>query len=153
MELLNYNTFSTTWLLLNYTIENFNQIYKKNQLSIEFDITIEEYFKILETEDFYMIITISPNVVEPIFNRNFGKTFHHHNGPNKIYHTHKQACYQNQSRHYHKSINFSPTHLKYKCQCCIFNSKEVREILMQHDGQLETCPFCGTLFIRENSTR
>ena len=100
-----------------------------------------------------MATTRYPNMVEPLVNRNLGKCFHHKNGPNKCYYIHKQVGYLHQPIQNYQPWNFSPPHLKDKCQCCGLNNKEVREILIQDDSQLEKCPFSGPLFIKKKDTR
>ena len=52
----------------------------RNQLPTLLQATIEEVFENLETLDVDM--STSHSNIEPIFNRNFGNTFHHQNGKN-----------------------------------------------------------------------
>ena len=56
---------------------------QRHQLSIEFDVTMEQVFETLEIADIDMTNTSSPTMVETIFNRNFVNTFHHQNGTNQ----------------------------------------------------------------------
>ena len=68
---------------------NFEQNPQRHQIPIDFEITTEKLFETLETAGIGMSTTSSPNVIETIFNRKLVYTFHHQNGTNQYYHTHK----------------------------------------------------------------
>ena len=85
---------------------------------------MEQVFETLETSDIYITTTSYTNMVKPIFSWNFQNTFHHHNGPNQIYHKQKQAGFHNQSRYYRQSIKLSPPYLKDTYQCFGFNNQK-----------------------------
>ena len=72
---------------------NFERIPQRHQLSTIFHSTIEEVFETLETAD--VDISTAHFIIEPIVNRNFVNTFHHHNGPNK-----HQCVHKNTSQYY-----------------------------------------------------
>ena len=120
------------------------------------------------------------SIINPIVNRNFGNKFHHQNGPNKRQHTNKNAShkyhnittrqqYQNrnngqQHKHRNPSEQYqtislqrhrtsSITYLKEHCLGCGINNKGVIELIMQHYGTLENCPFRVPLYIREKSPK
>ena len=67
-----------------------------DQLSITFTLSMEYIFETLETAD----VDMNPphSIIEPIVNRNFENTFHHHNLPNQHKHTSKTS-----SQQYHNS--------------------------------------------------
>ena len=54
---------------------------------------------------------------------------------------------------YQRPKNSSIPYLKEDCIVCGLNRKYVRELLMQHDGKLENCPFKVPLFIKKTSAR
>ena len=62
---------------------NFDGKPQRHQLSIDFKTIIEKCFENHETSDIDTTTTVSPNMVEPMVNRNFGNTFHRKNGPNQ----------------------------------------------------------------------
>ena len=73
---------------------------------------MELVFETLETEDVDMTTIRSPNMIDPIVNRNFVNTFNHHNDPNQRQHVHTHISQQYQSRPFQISSNFSPPYLK-----------------------------------------
>ena len=62
---------------------------QSDQLSIILTPSIELIFEALETDDIEMYP--SHSMLDPIFYRNFGNTFHHQNGPNQRQHTNKNT--------------------------------------------------------------
>ena len=70
----------------------FEQNPQRCQISTNFHLTIEEVFDTLETADVDM--SESHSMIDPIFNRNFGNTFRHRNGPNQRHHVHKYTGQQ-----------------------------------------------------------
>ena len=107
-------------------------------------------FETLETADIDM--STAHSVIEPIANQNFGNTFHHHNGPNQHQHIHKNTSQQCQSRSYQIPSTSSITYPKEDCIGFGLNNKVLRELLMQHDGKLETCPLRVPLFINKQAS-
>ena len=91
--------------------------------------------------------------IKPISKRNFGNTFHNQNGPNQCQHFDKPIGQQYQYISFQIPNNSPITYLKEKCFGCGLDSKEVRELLMQHDGKLETRPFKGIVLIKKNTAR
>ena len=178
MELskLKYLQIYTTPFKLNYIwFEHQPQI---QQLSLTFTPTTEEISETLEKSDIDM--NTSHSIIEPVVNRNFGKTFQHHNGPNQIQHTHKNTSQQHhhintsqqhkhrntsqQYLHINTSQQYQPRycqrprtspipHLKYDCIGCGFNNKGVRELLKHNYETLEDFPFRGPLYIHKNAPR
>ena len=71
---------------------------QSDQIKHTFDKSIEHTFETLDTAEIYM--NTYHSMIEPIINRNFGNTFHHHNGKNKRQHTNK-----NSSQKYHQIIS------------------------------------------------
>ena len=76
---------------------------QSDQLSIIFTPSMELIFGILETADIDM--NQYHSIIETIFNRNFGNTFHHKNGPNQ-----RRPTNKNTSQEYH----YSTTRQKYQ---------------------------------------
>ena len=117
----------------------------------------------------------SHSIVEPAVHRNFGNTFQHQNGPNQLQHTnnyhhnntrqqyhhrntgqhhqHRNPSQHYQPRSFQRSSISSIPYLKENCLGCELNNKYLRELVMQHDGTLENCPFIGPLYINSNSPR
>ena len=107
-------------------------------------------FETLETAD--IDISTAHSVIEPIANRNFGNTFHHQNGPNQRQHIHKNTSQQCQSRSYQIPSTSSITYPKEDCIGFGLNNKVLRELLIQHDGKLETCPLRVPLLINKQAS-
>ena len=124
---------------------------QSEQLSIIFNPSMELKFETLETS--YIDMNPSNSIIEPIVKRNFGNTFHHHNGPNQRQYTNKNASqqyhytttrkqYQHinngqqnqhinhiehyQPRSFQRHITSSISHLKENCLGCGLNNKGVR---------------------------
>ena len=66
---------------------NFEQNPQWHQPYTKFHFTVEEVFVTLYTADVEM--STSHFIIDPIFNRNTGNTFHHQNGPNQPQQLHK----------------------------------------------------------------
>ena len=124
---------------------------QRHQLSTIFNSTIEEVFETLEAEDVDM--STVHYMIETIVNRDFGNQFQHHNGPNQRQQIHKSTSRQYLPIYYQKPRTSSIPHLKKYCLGCGINNKGTRDLLMQHDGKLETCSFRGPLFTKEESAR
>ena len=75
---------------------NFEQLPQRHKLSTTFKSKIEGFFETLYTADVDM--STDHSMIYPIVNRNFGDTFHNHNGPNQRQHIHKNTSHQYQSR-------------------------------------------------------
>ena len=71
---------------------------------------IKEFFEALETDNVDMLKI--HYMIEPIVNRNFGNTFHRHNGPNQCERFHKNTCQKYQNRSYQIPRNSSIPYLK-----------------------------------------
>ena len=135
----------------------FERLPKSDQLKHTFDQSIENILETLETAD----IGINPyqSTIGHIVNRNFGNTFHYHNGPNQRQRTNKNASqkyhqntpiqqYQHkntgqpeysqqyQPRSFQRNRTSSIPYLKENCLLCGLNNKGVRELLIQHDGTI-----------------
>ena len=81
--------------------QKFERKPQRHQLFIEFKITMKHVLETLEIADIGMTKKSSPITIDTIVNINFGRTFHHQNGPRKNYHTDKHTGYKNQPRKYH----------------------------------------------------
>ena len=73
---------------------------------------MEEVFKTLEKPDVDVETTRSLNMIETIFNRNFGNIFHRNNGPNQFQHVHKRTGPQYKYTHFQRLNKFLPPYLK-----------------------------------------
>ena len=80
----------------------------------KFLFTTKEVFETLKAADVDTTTTLSSNMIEPIFNRNFGNTFHHHNGPNHCQRANKHTYQHYQPRPLQISKNVSPRYPKEK---------------------------------------
>ena len=83
-------------------LNNFELEYRKfehnsqrRQISTTFKFTIEGVFETLETADVDM--STYYYMIDPIFNRKFGNTFHHQNGKNQRQHAPKNTGQYDQS--------------------------------------------------------
>ena len=85
---------------------------QRHQLSNTFQFTIEEMFETLETADVYITTANYSTLIETIVNRNFGNTFHFHNGPNWQQPLHKHTSQLYQYISFQISRNLSPPYIK-----------------------------------------
>ena len=79
---------------------------QRHQICNTFHFKIEEVFETPETEYVYTSIAHYSTMIEPIFNRNFGFTFNHQNGPNKLQKVYKHTGQQFQPIYFQISRNF-----------------------------------------------
>ena len=87
MELSKFKHLQQYMTILEIDYGKFECIPQRHQLPTLFNSKIEEVFENIETKDEDM--SKFHSMIKPIFNRNFGNTFHHHNGPNQRQHINK----------------------------------------------------------------
>ena len=92
-------------------------------------------------------------MIEPILNRNFANTFHYHNLPNKIQHIHKNTGRNYQYISFQIPRKSSITYRNEYLHGWTLNKKGVIELIIQHDGKLETCSFRYPLFVKKKAAR
>ena len=86
-------------------------------------------------------MTPSHLVIEPIVDRNFGNKFQHQNGPNQRQRIQKITSQQYKPISYQIPSTPPTPYLEKDCIGFVINHKVVRELSIQYDGKLETCPF------------
>ena len=96
VSILKYLQLYTTTFELDYV--KFERLPQGHQLSTKFTSKIEEVSENLDIEDTDMKTFHS--IIETIFNRTFGNTFQHQNGPNQRQQIHKNTSQQFQQIYY-----------------------------------------------------
>ena len=80
-------------------------------------------------------------MIESVVNQNFVHIFQHYNVPNQRQHTKKKTSQQYQTIWYQKPRISLIKYLEEDTIGCVLNNIDMRELLIQYDEKLETCPF------------